>query len=331
MGEQRNITMDRGWNILLKDLQIDASNVVRRAGLSPGILTAEISHLTVDEYFRLIEAVDREADDPLLPLRFGRALSPEVFSPVVFAAMCSSTLAVAVRRMAVHKRLIAPMALVVAETDDELTVGWEWDDPSIRSPRLLAGMELAFMTQLARIATREPIEPTHVACTARLEPAAEYEEFFGVRPVVAERPSIRFRRSDAHRPFLTASEAMWKSFEPALQQRLSKLDAQTSVAERTRSTLLECLPSGEVSIDGAARRLGMSRRTLQRRLKEEGLAYRDVVKDVRERLSKHYLVNTALPYAEIAFLIGFDEPTSFFRAFREWTGTTPESMRLAAG
>lgn len=287
--------------------------------------------LTVEEYFRLIEAVDREVDDPLLPLHFGRALSPEVFAPSVFAALCSSTLAVAVRRMAVHKRLIAPMALIVAETDEGLTVGWEWDDPSIRSPRLLAGMELAFMTQLARIATREPIKPTHVACTEPLEPASAYLEYFGVAPVVAERANIRFSLEDAHRPFLTASESMWKTFEPGLRQRLSKLDAQTSVAERTRSTLLECLPSGEASIDGAARRLGMSRRTLQRRLKEEGVAFRDVVKDVRERLSKHYLVNTALPYAEIAFLIGFDEPTSFFRAFREWTGTTPESMRLAAG
>lgn len=330
MAEQRNITLDRGWSILLKDLNIDSQDVVRRAELPLTLLSEESAQLTVEEYLRLVDAVDRLVDNPLLPILIGQALTPEAFSPPVFAALCSSTLAVAVRRMAVHKRLIAPMAMIVTDNDDGLTVGWEWDDPSIRSPGLLAGMELAFMTQLARIGTREPVQPTYVACTEPLQPTEAYVEYFGVAPVVAERATIRFSHADAHRPFLTASESMWKTFEPGLQQRLSKLNAQTSVAERTRSTLLECLPSGEASIDGAARRLGMSRRTLQRRLKEEGVAFRDVVKDVRERLSKHYLVNTALPYAEIAFLIGFDEPTSFFRAFREWTGTTPESMRLAA-
>ena len=73
----------------------------------------------------------------------------------------------------------------------------------------------------------------------------------------------------------------------------------------------------------------MSPRTLQRNLKQEGTSYKEIVRRTREQLARHYVSNTTLAYPEISFLIGFEEPSSFFRAFREWTGDTPESMRVA--
>ena len=316
---------------MLKDLRIDAQNVVRLAGLSPSIISMETVQLTVEEYFRLCEATEHEAQDPLLALRMADVVSPEAFSPPVFAALCSANLQVAVERISAHKRLMAPMRVTLESTDRGMSVAWVWDDPTIRSPRLLMAMELVFMMQIARLGTRERVQPVRVGCPVPLEPVDAFADYFGVAPVVADTATLTFRTEDAHRPFLTASEAMWRTFEPELQRRLNARNAEVPLSERIRSVLLECLPGGEVSVDGAARRLGMSRRTLQRRLKEEGVAFRDLVRDVRERLSRHYLVNTALPYSEIAFLIGFDEPSSFFRAFREWTGTTPESMRLATG
>ena len=163
-----------------------------------------------------------------------------------------------------------------------------------------------------------------------MEPAEAYRAFFGVAPVVAPALSLSFSAEDAHQPFLTASEALWQTFEPELRRRVSKLEAQALMSVRTSSMLLECLPGGEATLQGTARRLGVSGRTLQRRLAEEGLSFRQVVQATRERLARHYLVNTHLSYGEVAFLIGFDEPSSFFRAFREWTGTTPESVRVAA-
>ncbi|MFK7987595.1 MAG: AraC family transcriptional regulator ligand-binding domain-containing protein [Sandaracinaceae bacterium] len=330
MPEPREITLDRGWVIMLRDVGIDAEDVVRRAGLSLGLLSRESTQLSVREYFGLLEATESLAKDPLLALRLGRSASPEAFSPPVFAALCSSTLAVAVRRIGAHKRLMAPMGLTHRETHQGLEVAWEWDDPSIQPPRLLMAMELAFLTQLARIATREPIRPLAVGCPLPLAPVGAFEEFFGVRPTITPRVCLTFHRDDAHRPFLTASEALWQSFEPALRRRVSEMDGRAPMSARTRSTLLECLPGGEASLQGTAKRLGISSRTLQRRLAEEGLSFREVVRATREKLAHHYLVNTPLTYAEVAFLIGFDEPSSFFRAFREWTGTTPESVRRSA-
>ena len=93
------------------------------------------------------------------------------------------------------------------------------------------------------------------------------------------------------------------------------------------SALLELLPSGKCSLDVVAKKLGTSSRTLQRRLRTEGLRFKEVLDDTREALAKHYLRTSALSGAEISFLLGFDDPNSFSRAFNAWTGTTPERAR----
>lgn len=325
-----DITLDRGWLIVLRDLGLDPEDVLRHARLPLVMLNQEISRITVADYFRMMGAVELLANDPLLPIKMGQRASPETFSAPVFAALCSSTLAVAVRRIAAHKRLMAPMHLEIRETNHELTATWRWDDPTIVSPRILMSMELVFLTQLARIATRERIQPLRVTCSAPLEPAEAYLEFFGVEPAVAPELSLTFSAQDAHRPFLTASETLWASFQPELQRRSTQLDARAPMRARVRAHLLECLPSGEATLQGIAVRLGVSARTLQRHLAEDGLTFRDVVQATREPLARHYLVNTSLPFREIAFLLGFDEPTSFSRAFREWFGETPESVRTGA-
>ena len=82
-------------------------------------------------------------------------------------------------------------------------------------------------------------------------------------------------------------------------------------------------------MEDVARKLVLSKRTLQRRIEAEGTSYQRILKETREALARHYLQKTELPAAEISFLLGFDEPNSFYRAFRTWSGTTPESVRHA--
>ncbi len=324
------VTMDRGWGLMLRDLEIDPRTVARRAGLPADLLGRESSRLAVPDFFRLIEAIDAEATDPELPLRAGQSASPEGFSPPIFAALCSSTLSVAVQRIATHKPLVAPMSVVHRLAAEGLAVEWAWDDATLRPPRLLVAFELVFMTQLMRIGTRERVRPVRVTSPFPLEPAQAYLTYFGVAPELGPLPGLVFAHDDAGRPFLTASDALWRSFEPELRRRRAELDARASVTERTRAILLESLPGGETEVDRIARRLGMSARTLQRRLDEEGVTFRQVVQATREQLARHYLGHTVLPYAEIAFLLGFDEASSFFRAFKTWTGTTPHALRQGA-
>ena len=101
------------------------------------------------------------------------------------------------------------------------------------------------------------------------------------------------------------------------------------MSARVRSALLEGLPAGNVVMGSICRKLGVSSRTLQRRLHDEGSGFQQILDNVRMSLAQHYLEYSAMNCAEIAFLIEFEDPNSFVRAFHGWTGTTPQASRAA--
>jgi AraC-like DNA-binding protein len=303
------------------------ADVLRRAGLPDDALARSVVRLSTAEYFRLWEGIEAEVGDPLFPLRLAEMVTAESFSPPVFAALCSPNLAVALERIARYKRLVCPMALDVDAAREAVSLTLRWLDAATPVPRSLVGMEMAFFVRLARLATREHVRPLRVVTPAPLRPAAAYERFFGIGVRQGQTHTLVFARADAERPFLTANDAVWKLFEPELRRRLAELDDSAGIEERVRAALLEALPGGQASMDAVAARLGLSRRTLQRRLGEQATSFQAIVRRTREGLARHYLTRTRLPHSEISFLLGYDDPNSFFRAFHGWTGQTPEAAR----
>ena len=318
------------WRLLLKDLGVDARTVLRRADLPDDLLSQVGTVVKTADYFRLWEALETEVGDPQFPIRLSALIQTEHFSPSLFAALCSPNLTVASRRIARYKRLMSPQRMLVEEGRSGLTVVKEWLEPQLVPPGSLVVMELVFLVQLARTATREPIQPLRIQTLAPPEAQGAYEEFFGVPVERGRRHLIRFSARDAARAFLTANEEMWSFFEPELRRRLAQLEESASASERVRAALLEALPSGRSTIGEIARQLAMSERTLQRRLQADGTSFHFVLQHTREELARHYLTRTRITPAEISFLLGFDEPNSFLRAFRSWTGETPGSIRAAA-
>ncbi len=320
--------VEAGWATLMRDLGLRPADVLRRAGLPDDLLSRPQAGLDTAGYFRLWQALEEAVGDPLFPLRLVDALSTEVFSPPLFAALCSPDLASALQRLAHHKRLVAPMALDLQPgADGRLAVRPRWLAVSQGPPLSLLVGELAFLLRLGRLGTREPLPALQLCLPARPEPLADFEAWFGCAIDIGGPPAIAFAAADVERPFLTASDAMWRVFEPELRRRLAELDASATVGERVRALLLESLPGGQSGIDAVASRLAMSRRTLQRRLGEEGLNFQALVADIRAGLARHYLAQTRLSHAEISFLLGFEDPNSFFRAFQGWTGSSPERWR----
>lgn len=330
MTSKLTFSLEIGWRALLKDLGYEPGHVLRRAGLPEDLFAREEMGLSTEAYFRFWRALEAEADDPVFPLRIVDMVSADSFSPPLFAALCSANLMQAVQRLAKYKQLVAPMSLdVELGNDGELTVSPRWLSVQTEVPYSLQVAEVAFFLRLGRLAIRQPISALRVTLPM-LPPnrlLRRYESFFGVPVQYGSAPSITFSAVDALRPFLTASAGMWRAFEPELRRRLSELDAASTTAERVRAVLLELLPSNAATIEKTAERLGMSKRTLQRRLEDEGENFRALVNRTRESLARHYLGNTTMSGGEIAFLLGFEDPNSFYRAFMDWTGETPDSAR----
>jgi AraC-like DNA-binding protein len=331
MTQVKTFPVEAGWRTLLKDLRVKPADVMRRAGLPEDLLTRPQVGLSTDQYFSFWHSLEAAVGDPLFPLRLVDAITPEIFSPPIFAALCSPNLRLATQRLSHYKRLVAPMALDVSVNKrGSLSLSPRWLDARVAPPLSVVASELAFFVRLVRLATREPIRAVQVVMSTIPDPRPAYEQYFGTSIRKGKAPSISFSASDAELPFLTANDAIWQVFEPDLRRRLTELDENASTSERVRALLLQSLPSGQTSMDAIAGGLAMSKRTLQRRLLEEGLTFQSLVNQRREELARHYLSRTMLSNGEISFLLGFEDPNSFFRAFHDWTGYTPDGLRHAA-
>lgn len=330
MSSHQTYAIGEGWKAIIARVGVDHVDVLRRAELPEDLLNGENVRLTTDAFLRFFEALDTSMGDSAFWVRLTDAMSPEYFEPPVFAALCSPNLATAAQRLARFKPLIGPLTIDVHDGDDRLELTYRWRDTSVKQPAYMHGLEALFVTKLARLGTREHIQPCEVIVPELPRDPQPFEDYLGTRMKRGDEIRVTFDASDAHRPFLSANRAMWDIFEPELRKRLSDLASDATVTDRTRAVLTEALPSGQAGMDRVARLLGVSSRTLQRRLRGEGTSYKEVVDATRESLALHYLRSTQLTSTEIAFLIGFDEATSFFRAFQRWTGTTPQALRQQA-
>ncbi len=105
------------------------------------------------------------------------------------------------------------------------------------------------------------------------------------------------------------------------------LDADEDLAAAVRSLLIKLIPTGKFSVDVLADQLGMHRRTLQRRLKLEGLTYAELLDESRSKMARDYLSTRNLPMGNLAYMLGYADQSAFNHAFRRWYGMTPRQWR----
>lgn len=323
--------VDKGWLVIMKDLNISVQDILRHAHLPLDLFSRKSATVTAEEYYRLWDGITYVLrDDPTFPLRIGDAITVEAFSPPLFACFCSADLNVAANRIAHYKPLIGPLRLDVHQDSQQTTISFTGLPQNAPPPSALIAVELVFWVQIARIATRDQIVPLAVHTTIDVPGAEEYEQYFGVRITRSNFDGVSFSAEDARKPFLTASDEMWAVFEPNLNMRMQDLDQEATFRDCVRACLMEIIASGQYTMSDVASRLAVSTRTLQRRLREEGTTFQKELDALREELARNYLSRSDYSSGQIAFLLGYEDPNSFFRAFRAWTGQTPEYVRAQA-
>ncbi|MDN3649102.1 AraC family transcriptional regulator ligand-binding domain-containing protein [Reinekea marina] len=327
MKQASRFQLQAGWNVIISDIGQNSTEVARLAGLPEDLFQRSDATLTAQEYFNLFSALETLAGVNDLPLKLGQVISVESFDAAVFACLCSPNLKTAMQRLALYKRLIGPMLLSQTSFDNFIEYQVECYGYDGALPVSIAAVEVVFFVKLARIATRRELVPLAVTLPSLPSGIEEYSEFIGVVPKLGQGVSIRFSMEDLERPFLTQNLKMWTYFEPELQQRLSLLDKEASMAAKVRGVLLELLPSGESTIENVLSRLALSKRSLQRKLSEEGITFKAVLQKTRQDLARHYLRDERLSLAEISFLLGFTDANSFVRAFSDWEGISPGKVR----
>lgn len=326
------IVLTNGWRILLADLGVSARRVFERAGLSEELLRKDNPVISPEQYFAFWRGLESETaaigiNQKPFPLLIVDSISTEGFHPVILAALCCSNLARASQRIADHKRLVAPMTVDIEEDDEKLFAGCRWLDSDLVVPATHLALDLAFHLKIARLGTRKRIVPVAVECPIPLEPIDQYTQFFGTQPKSTGRFGMTFSIQDAYRPFVTANSLVLNLFSNQFSNSYPKPTQSDKATDRVYSVLLESLPAGVNTIQSVCEELATSSRTLQRNLEKEGSTFKSILKQVRLELGTQYITKTKMSYPEIAFLLGYKETSSFFRAFKTWTGSTPDEAR----
>ncbi|MBU2981783.1 AraC family transcriptional regulator [Lentibacter algarum] len=308
---------------------IPASRILRRANLPDDFLDhhkAEVNALTYFDIWHAYAAEASESDDIFA---LAKEVAAQLVLPSILAYSASATLRQGVKRMSLFKPLICPLRLDISEPNDVFTFTIAPLNPSYIIPPLMVKFELAFLLALFEASTDSPVAPLLIGLPNGVQLTPAEQDLCKVVPTPAKSLTITLSGNDAARPLLSANAALIKQLEPLLHQQLSNKKRALGLQHRLHNALLEMLPAGESNLASAAHKLNTSRRSLQRQLKAEGVSFQHVLESTRAELASSYLKRPDISVTEIAYLLAFRDPNSFYRAFQGWTGLTPMQARAA--
>jgi AraC-like DNA-binding protein len=307
---------------------LDVDAILRRAKLTRSRFDVARPQGTTTEFFSLWRAVEESGADPDLGLRLGLEALTDEENAVALAALHSATLGEGLQKLARYKRIVCPERISIEVRNGEVRLTFDWLFTNDHPPALLTDLIFAGVVRLAQYGTRTSVHPQRLELTRRQANKAALRRHFGCNVLFdAPRDVIVFDESVLALPMLQRNAQLLALLVPGLELALDQNDRPRTAADQVRDALEVMICGNRPTITKVAKSLGMSRRTLQRRLGELGTTYQDVLDDVRHQLARRMLTSTGLGVAEIAFLLGFAEANSFVRAFQGWEGSTPAKWR----
>lgn len=306
--------------------QIDPRVVFARAGIErTGDPDARMSVARARAFWR--EAI-KATNDPCFGFVMGQAILPANLHAVGFAILASRTLRDGLDRLARYDRMLTTgFDVRVAEVGDTLQLSISEVRPRTMPQE---GLDASFcaVLNMCRAVTDEGFKPLAITMT-RAEPpcAAALAQYFGCPVSYSARANtMTFELAATTRVLPRQNPAMARASDDVVRRYLASFD-RDDIVLRARIELIDLLPRGTPSRADVAQALHVSERTLQRRLSAEGFTFRDLLAQTRHELALSYIAQRRHSILEIGFLLGFTDPSNFARAFRAWTGTSPNDYR----
>lgn len=302
--------------------------ILRQARLPAALHLAEDAWLTVEQYCALWRAVETLSGDPAIGITMSLATDVAGHPPATMSAFFARDYRDALARLARYKRLCTPEELEVVEEGTECVVSFDWAIAVDDEPDAIVDVTLAAILELGRRGTGSQIMPRRVELTRKGPVHGALTDYISA-PVLCGRSRnlIVLSSADLDRPFAAYNPEMLAVLAPALANSLTEMKAQSSIADQVKVVIKRRLASGKPDVEEIARELGTSERTLQRRIANGGTTFRRLLDEARHEIGQQMLASGANGIDEIAFLLGYQDTSSFYRAFRSWEGVTPAQWR----
>ncbi|TGN63049.1 AraC family transcriptional regulator [Nocardioides eburneiflavus] len=293
-------------------------------------MRASQEEVAAEDYYDFLERAALP-DDHGLPYRYADELRLDDFSALGLSLKTAQTLRDALRRLVRYILLLSDtLEYDLVDRHDGVATLTLTRPASRRGARLANECALAAVVGVMSEASGSRVVPRAVSFThPRPASIAEAHSWFGC-PVTYEgrRNALEFDAATLAVPARLADQGL-SSFLLAHLEQLRSEQAERTLVDVVHASITDLLPDGLPTKSVIARRVGMSERTLHRRLAAEGETFQSLTTRARREAAEALLTDSRHSLAEVAFLVGFSDQSSFQRAFRGWTGQTPRSFRCA--
>jgi AraC-like DNA-binding protein len=314
----------------LQEAGIVLEPLLRKAGLSVDQIDHMEMRIGVASQIKFLDLAAQALNDPLLGFRLARDGELRNLGLLYYAAASSETLGEALGRAQRYSSIVNAGVVLQCSQANDFTIALRYFGVARHSDRQQMEMLVTTLIRICRALTGESLKPTLIRLVhGRSGGFSEVEKFFGCKiEFGAETDQIIFDKRAAQLPLVGSdpylNEILLQYCEAALAQRQSNV---SSLRVSVENAITPLLPHGKARLDAVARKFGMSRRTLARRLMAEGLSFNEILNQLRSDLAKLYLRERTLSISQIAWLVGFQGVGAFSHGCRRWTGMNPKSIR----
>jgi AraC-like DNA-binding protein len=311
----------------------DIRILLRSAGLDRDVFDEPDLRIPYSDMMVLSEHAARMTKDAAFGLHVGEAEKPESYGIVGHSILTSSTLGEALRCQARYLPIWTNVGnFKLSVEPDVARFQWDYSAASLPECRHDCEISMATITQFVRLLTSPHWKPREVWFQhSKPKDTTEHARIFGA--------PIRFRAPtnallfDSHllsAPIRSANPYAHEVIAAAADELLERGSDAQCFSPIVLSLIRQKMSSEDFGLDTLSAHLGISRRTLQRRLSRESCSHRKLVQQAREELSRFLLSCTGVTTVEAAYALGFSEPSAFYHAFQEWFGISPRAYRRAS-
>lgn len=327
-GAHDRIKLARVFWAGLKTIGLTPGVVLRKSDL-PLTVYSSGAQISSSQLFAVWRSIGDLANDSTVGWKFMSEVATDQYHPTLLAALHARTFRESIERLARYKKLCSSEEFRITTKASEAIVEVAWPHAKNESPPpLLVDAVFALVTELGRRGTKEQLHPLRVELARRADSASQLDAYFGC-PIKyrASRNALVFRTGDLERPFATHNDELLEMLAPQFENALSAAHEARGILDQVKWVLKRLLAGSRPDLQMVAKELGMGERTLQRRITDEGTSFRQILNDTRRELVHEYLGDPSVEITEAAFLVGYEDPNSFYRAFRSWEGKTPAEWR----
>lgn len=330
-----HISTISSWVLLiaetLKSYGVDYRKLFREAGMDPAHLSDQNARFDFLSVTRLWDLALERTQDPCFGLVTVNHWHPTSLHALGFSWMASPSLKEALERLQRYIRIVNNAAAVDISNRNSVTRVSIYSSAGPYQASI-ASMDasLAVLVHMCRLNYGRELNPVKVS-TMRPQPSPtchdRLQAFFSA-PIEfsSDENALYFNNSVVEKHLPASNIDLARANDKLIDEYLSHLDG-TSIGIRTRARITELLPSGSVSEEKIASLLNLSVRSMQRKLKEEGVSFKELLNQTRQELAEQYIENSRLSINEITYLLEFSDPANFSRAFKRWHGVSPSQYR----